>query len=155
VYEVFGRDSDFDSTPESTAQLEPDQYRLHPVIAWEEIRTRVGVSENLVNRYEAASLACPVKCSPETFVLRVRGASMEPKFHEGELIFVDPNVVAKHGKYVVVKFEGSIEVTFKQLIIEEGKQYLKALNPDWPHRISEVDKYTSICGVVVFKGEAL
>lgn len=49
--------------------------------------------------------------------------------------------------------EDSQEATFKQLIIEEGHQYLKALNPDWPNRIIEVNSNATICGVVVFKGE--
>ena len=44
---------------------------------------------------------------------------------------------------------------FTQLIIEEGKQYLKALNPDWPNRIIEVDEEATICGVIVFKGEVV
>ena len=40
-------------------------------------------------------------------------------------------------------------------IWEEGKQYLKALNPDWPNRIIEVDEEATICGVIVFKGEVV
>ena len=98
-------------------------------------------------------LPCPVRCSPDTFVLRVRGESMEPKFHDGDLIFVDPQVAPVSGRYVVVRLEDSQEATFKQLIVEEGRQYLKALNPDWPHRIIEVNVDATICGVIVFKGE--
>lgn len=81
---------------------------------------------------------------------------MEPKFHDGELIFVDPQVAPVSGRYVVVRLEDSQEATFKQLIIEEGHQYLKALNPDWPNRIIEVNSNATISGVeVVFKGEAV
>ena len=32
--------------------------------------------------------------------------SMEPKFHDGELIFVDPQVAPVSGRYVVVRLEG-------------------------------------------------
>ena len=42
-----------------------------------------------------------------------------------------------------------------QLIIEGGRKYLKALNPDWPDRIIEIDENAKICGVVVFKGEMI
>jgi SOS-response transcriptional repressor LexA len=49
--------------------------------------------------------------------------------------------------------EDTAEATFKQLIVEEGHQYLKALNPEWPNRIIEVNQNARICGVVVFKGE--
>ena len=45
-------------------------------------------------------LPCPVPCSADTFVLRVRGESMEPKFHDGELIFVDPQVAPVSGRHV-------------------------------------------------------
>jgi SOS-response transcriptional repressor LexA len=46
-------------------------------------------------------------------------------------------------------------VDFKQLIIEGGRHYLKALDPAWPDRITEMDEATLVCGVVVFKGEML
>tara|TARA_R110000850_G_scaffold235923_1_gene360781 strand:- start:272 stop:514 length:243 start_codon:yes stop_codon:yes gene_type:complete len=80
---------------------------------------------------------------------------MEPKFREGELIFVDPRAPVEHGKFVVVRLEESNEVTFKQLILEEGKKFLKTLNPDWPDRIVSVTPNTTLCGVIVFKGEPL
>ncbi len=80
---------------------------------------------------------------------------MEPKFYNGDLIFVDPEIVAESGKYVVVRLEDSDEAIFKQLIIEGGRKYLKALNPDWPERIVELTDSTVICGAVVFKGEML
>ena len=88
-------------------------------------------------------------------MLRVKGASMEPKFGNGDLIFVDPEKTAANGKYVVVRFAGSDEAEFKQLIVEGGRRYLKALNPDWPNRIIELNSNATICGVVVFKGELL
>ena len=80
---------------------------------------------------------------------------MEPKFHNGDLIFVDPNTDIDSGKYVVVQSKDSDEAIFKQLIIEGGQKYLKALNPDWPERIVEFVDTSRICGVVVFKGEKI
>ena len=142
-----------DSTQEHNAHLGPDLRSTLPLISWVQAGEWHEISESFVPQYGAELLPCPVKCSPESFVLRVRGTSMEPKFHEGDLIFVDPNACAENGKYVVVRLDLSNETTFKQLIIEEGKQYLKALNPDWPNRIIEVDEEASICGVIVFKGE--
>ena len=129
-----------------------DLHSLHPLISWAQAANWRDVSKSFLPTYGTKLLPCPVKCSPGSFVLKVRGASMEPKFHEGDLIFVDPNVLPDHGKYVVVRLDESNEATFKQLIIEEGKQYLKALNPDWPNRIIEVDEEATICGVIVFKG---
>jgi len=41
------------------------------------------------------------------------------------------------------------------LIIEGGKKYLKALNPDWPAPIIPINGNATMCGVVIFKGEKL
>ena len=78
---------------------------------------------------------------------------MEPRFHNGDLVFVDPDATAESGNYVIVQLEGADEATFRELIIEGGHTYLKAHNPDWPDRIIEIDESATICGVVVFKGE--
>lgn len=80
---------------------------------------------------------------------------MEPRFHDGDLIFVDPEVPPVSGRFVVVHLDDSQETTLKQLIVEDGLQFLKALNPDWPTRISELRPTATICGVVIFRGEPL
>ena len=103
-----------------------------------------------------ARLNCPVRCGPETFVLRVRGESMDPQFREGDLIFVDPSRAPRNGSYVVVRRgDGSGAATFKQLIEEDGRRYLKAANPHWPRPIVEADADSAVCGVVVFRGSAI
>jgi SOS-response transcriptional repressor LexA len=132
-----------------------DVITLCPIIGWAQVPfDQSGAIDQQGPRFEGL-LPCPVPCSQGTFVLRVKGASMEPKFGNGDLIFVDPEATAESGKYVVVRFAGSDEAEFKQLFVEGGRQYLKALNPDWPDRITEMDEATQVCGVVVFKGEML
>jgi len=138
---------------EMNASTGPDIHGLRPLISWVQAGEWSEISEGFVPQYGMELLPCPVKCSPDSFVLRVRGLSMEPKFHEGDLIFVDPHAAAIHGKYVVVRLDDSNEATFKQLIVEGDQKYLKALNPDWPNRIIEVNAAATICGVVVFRGE--
>lgn len=140
---------------EPNADAGPDIRSVRPLLSWVQAGEWSEISEGFVPPYGTELLPCPVICSPESFVLRVRGSSMEPKFHEGDLIFVDPDVAATHGKYVVVRLDDSNEATFKQLIVEGKRQYLKALNPDWPNRIIELDTSATIVGVVVFKGETV
>ncbi len=137
------------------AEPGPDPRYLHPLISWVQAGEWTEIAGEAGPGDAETYLPCPTTCSKETFVLRVEGMSMEPKFHEGDLIFVDPNVAAVHGKYVVVRLDESNEATFKQLIVEGNQQYLKALNPDWPNRIIEVNAAATICGVVVFKGEVV
>lgn len=87
------------------------------------------------------------------YALRVRGASMEPRFREGEIIVINPDGAPNSGKFVIARKEGSKEVTFKQLIREGDEAYLKAINPQWPEPIIRMDEAWHICGVVVCKME--
>ncbi len=49
----------------------------------------------------------------ESFALRVLGSSMEPEFHEGEIIIVEPEGLARDGSYVLAWHQD--EWTFRQL----------------------------------------
>jgi SOS-response transcriptional repressor LexA len=138
---------------DANVHLGPDLRSLHPVISWVQAGTWREIADDYQSQAGDEWLPCPVICSQDSYVLRVHGISMEPKFHDGDLLFVDPHIELVSGKYVVVILEDTAEATFKQLIIEGGHQYLKALNPEWPNRIIEVNHNARICGVVVFKGE--
>jgi SOS-response transcriptional repressor LexA len=131
----------------------PDIKGLYPLISWVQAGEWSEIGSELEGSDAEDWLPCPVRCGKSTFVLRVNGQSMEPLFANGEYIFVDPDVPADSGRYVVVRLEESDEAVFKQLIIEGGRMYLRALNPDWPRRIIEVTASAVICGVVVFKGK--
>lgn len=123
---------------------------LYPLIDWVQAGSFSAINEIAVS--EADHYPCPVKCSDQTFLLKVRGQSMAGTFNENELIFVDPNVDATNGKYVVARLDDENEATLKQLIIEGGERYLKATNPDWPNKILPINGNCTIVGVVVFAG---
>ena len=151
---------EFHELPSSKAQINTERStfgeaqlrRLRPLISWVQAGDWTETSAGYVPEYEAELLPCPVRCSHRTFVLKVCGISMEPLFAEGDLIYVDPEMEPANGKYVVVRLDGSNEATFKQLVIEQGRKFLRALNPDWPEGIVEINEQATICGVVVFKG---
>ena len=96
---------------------------------------------------------CPVPCSEGTFVLRVRGESMQPKFQPGELIYVDPEKPLEDGRYVIARMDDADESVLRRYVVEGGQGFLEALNPDWPDRIREMGPDDRILGIVVFKGE--
>lgn len=100
-------------------------------------------------------ILCPTEHSSSTYALEVRGISMEPMFTEGNIIAVDPEREPQSGKFVVAKHLDDNEATFKQLIIDGGRYYLKALNPDWPTPITEMDEKWHICGVAICRIEEL
>ncbi|MGI0118687.1 LexA family protein [Zooshikella sp. RANM57] len=125
----------------------------YPLLSWVQAGAWQPIDE--VELYEAKRLCCPVKCSVDTFVLRVQGISMEPMFHEDDLIFVDPNVECRSGSFIIARLDDHNEATFKQLIIEGGQRYLKPLNPDWPEKIIPLKGSScSVVGTVIFAGRA-
>lgn len=101
-------------------------------------------------------LPCPVRHGPRTYCLRVRGESMKnpgsrPSYDHGDIIFVDPDKNANPGDRVIVRLDDQSEATFKQLLIEDGRKLLKALNPDWKPRYIEINGNATITGVVIGK----
>ncbi|WP_064435929.1 LexA family protein [Pseudoalteromonas neustonica] len=124
-----------------------------PLISWVQAGAWSEISE--IKAYDAERYMCPVNCSDLTFVLKVQGVSMEPKFHEGDLIFVDPEAECIHGSYVVARLDDDNQATFKQLIIESGHKFLKAANPNWPEQLIPINGNCTLVGKVIFTGKSL
>jgi SOS-response transcriptional repressor LexA len=134
-----------------SAALAHDVSRRCPLISWVKAGELCEAIDNLHPGDAEAWFPCGVSCGENTYVLKVIGSSMEKEYFEGEMIFVDPGVEAKHGSDVVVRTpEGN--TTFKRLQITAEGTYLMALNKDYPERIIKVPEGTTICGVVVFSG---
>lgn len=147
-YIVHGGDMD-----QANVTTGPDIRGQYPLISWVAAGAWSDISE--IHPAEATLYPCPVKCSRQTFVLRVQGISMEPLFRDGDLIFVDPQAEWRHGAYVVARLDDHNEATFKQLIIEGGQKYLKPVNPNWPEQVIAINGNCTIVGPVVFTGRAL
>lgn len=87
------------------------------------------------------------------FSLYVEGDSMEPLFHEGDLLIIDPMRVPKPSDYVIAQ-NGDYETTFKKYRVvdydENGQEIfeLVPLNQDYPILRSD-RRPLSIIGVVV------
>ena len=85
----------------------------------------------------------PVK--RHTYALRVEGDSMEPRFPNGAILIVEPEAEAKSGSFVIMRQNGT-DATFKQLVHDGGRWYLKPVNPRYP--IMELSEDAVLCGVV-------
>jgi SOS-response transcriptional repressor LexA len=83
------------------------------------------------------------------FALRVSGESMEPDYHNGNIIYIDPDAAAIHGKDVIIRLGERYEVVFKRLVVEGERRYLKSLNPNWPEKFVPIQADARIIGVVV------
>ncbi|ASD68512.1 LexA family protein [Pseudoalteromonas piscicida] len=135
------------------ASIGPEIRNRLPLISWVQAGAWADIQE--VSQLEAEHFLCPVNCSDKSFVLRVQGVSMEPKFQDGDLIFVDPEAACVHGSYVVARLDDDNQATFKQLIIEGGQKFLKALNPNWPEQLVPINGNCTLVGRVVFTGKSL
>ncbi|MFV0507769.1 MAG: LexA family protein [Shewanella algae] len=115
--------------------------------AWTEIKE--------VAPFDMELYPCPIKCSTRSFIVKVEGESMLPDFKPGDLLYVDPEIQPDSGSYVVARLDDDNQATFKQLILDGSKKYLKALNPDWPNKFVEINGNCTIVGKVVFTGKML
>lgn len=149
-------DSSLDLNTAHSGQI----HKLIPLLSWRQAKDW-GEIINTFQTGEAMSwYPCPVKHGDRTFILEVRGESMynpgsKPSFQDGDMIFVDPDKEFINGSIVVVNIDSEDEASFKKLIVEGGKKYLKSINPAWPEKIIEMDGNSFICGVVIFKGEKI
>ncbi|MBA6095617.1 helix-turn-helix domain-containing protein [Pseudomonas juntendi] len=143
-----------------TANVEPGPKvrGFVPLISWVQAGAWCEMQEPFELEAAEAWLPCAVSHSSSTFALRVRGLSMfnpheRRSFREGDIIFVDPARDYENGSLVIVKLANSKEATFKQLVAEGERYFLKPLNPSWPDPIIELPSDATICGVVVSKVE--
>jgi SOS-response transcriptional repressor LexA len=123
-----------------------------PLISW----VQAGQWHDLVDNFEPGDaerwVATYANVGKHAFALRVVGDSMTnpaggPSFPEGTIIIVDPEREAASGKFVVVRQNSDSECTFKQLVRDGGRYYLKPLNPRYP--ILEMLPDAVICGVLI------
>lgn len=127
-----------------------------PLISW----VQAGCWSDVADPFQPGDadewLPCPVAHGPRCYAVKVRGDSManpsgRPSYSDGDIIFVDPDKEANHGDRVIVRLDDHAEATFKQLLIEDGRKLLKALNPEWAPRYIPINGNATIAGVVIGK----
>lgn len=136
--------------------ITPEKEGFCPVILWNQIAHWQDMQPS--NRAAIAEdwLICPIPNRSDIYAVRVSGESMKDpqgpiSFDDGDTVFFDPLESVRNNCFITIKESPETDVTFKQLIIENHKQYLKALNPDWPDRITPVKNDATIYGVAICK----
>ena len=89
-----------------------------------------GIAYEDFSGYEPAD----VRRTDDCFYLRVKGDSMEPRIHEGDLALVRKQDYAENGDLVVVVINGN-EGTLKKIIKSGGSVILQPFNPDYAPQI--------------------
>lgn len=133
----------YGKTDTRSGGVQPDKKRLKrwvPVISW----VQAGEWKEAIDLHHPGGaddwipLLLKRKVSDNVYALVVEGESMihpvDPLrgFPPGIHIIVDPeDRTPTSGQFVVARLKGTDTVTFKQFKVEDGKPYLKPLNPDF------------------------
>ncbi|MGP6462821.1 S24 family peptidase [Pseudomonas parakoreensis] len=123
-----------------------------PLISWVQAGAWCEAVENSAALEAELWLSCPVNISKSGYALRVIGDSMTNpgpgrSYPTGCVIFVDPEQAIKNGDRVIAQLPITNEATFKVLVSDAGRQYLKPINPQYP--IIEINEEIHLCGKVV------
>lgn len=81
------------------------------------------------------------------FVIPIKGDSMEPDYHDGDLVFIQTSVDLNDGVIGVFTYNGDAYI--KQLVIDEDQAYLHSLNPEYKDMPITPDTDFRIIGEVV------
>ena len=100
-------------------QLYSYDYYDHPASA--------GTGQYL-NDVRVERIELPVDIDAD-FVIPIKGDSMEPDYHDGDLIFIQTSVDLNNGVIGVFNYNGDAYI--KQLVIDEDQAYLHSLNPEY------------------------
>ncbi|RTY01682.1 peptidase S24 [Pseudomonas sp. C 49-2] len=121
-----------------------------PLISW--VQAGAWCEANFEQHDGESWLSCPVPISEAGYALKVQGDSMTNpgpgrSYPTGCIIFVDPEAEAMTGDRVIARVPRTNEATFKVLVEDAGRQFLKPINPQYP--IIDITEETHICGKVV------
>lgn len=104
---------------EKVVQLYGYDYYDHPASA--------GTGQYL-NDVRVERIELPVDIDAD-FVIPIKGDSMEPDYHDGDLVFIQTSVDLNNGVIGVFNYNGDAYI--KQLVIDEDQAYLHSLNPEY------------------------
>lgn len=126
------------------------QFGKVPLISW--VQAGAWCEANFEQHDGESWLSCPVPISGSGYALRVLGDSMTNpgpgrSYPTGCIIFVDPEAETKTGDRVIARVPRTNEATFKILVEDAGRQFLRPINPQYP--IIDITEETHICGKVV------
>ncbi|MBF0109322.1 MAG: helix-turn-helix domain-containing protein [Magnetococcales bacterium] len=119
-----------------------------PLISWDALAKYCGLPKEAFIPEVLSWVPVAPKASERCFAMKVPDDSMEPEFHEGEIIVIDPTKKGSHNQFLIAR-EGNNRPTFKQLIHHSNQQYLKPLNSRYP--LIEVKGEIQVCGVAICK----
>ena len=130
---------------------QPNMMFRYPVISWVAAGAWSEAVEPFPPGYSDRYEMSEYDSKGPAFWLEVKGDSMTSingqSVPEGTFILVDTEADVQSGKLVIAKLADSNEATFKKLVEDGGRRFLKPLNPAYP--IEMCADGCKIVGVVV------
>lgn len=102
----------------------------------------VGIADDYVR--------CPDLHDPNAFAVRVVGDSMEPKFHEGDIVVFSPAAEVQNGDDCFIRFAMPHETTFKRVFFEsDNKVRLQPRNEKYSPAIVEGKRINGLYRAII------
>ncbi|WP_155237091.1 LexA family protein [Acinetobacter haemolyticus] len=144
---ITGIDDDNDSRPDKEIAISRlAMARYAPVLSWVQAGVWTDMDSVVLSGDEEVLPLTPY-AGKNSFYLTVKGESNFPEFEDGEKICIDPDFCLsdiQNGEMIVVRWDN--KATFKALVVESDKLFLKALNPDWHPKIIEIPEGAVLVG---------
>ena len=137
LYEQKSEDNTKKNEVSEAIQLYSYDYYDHPASA--------GTGQYL-NDVRVERIELPVDIDAD-FVIPIKGDSMEPDYHDGDLVFIQTSVDLSDGVIGVFNYNGDAYI--KQLVIDQDQAYLHSLNPAYKDMPITPDTDFRIIGEVV------
>ncbi|MDO8302200.1 MAG: S24 family peptidase, partial [Sedimentisphaerales bacterium] len=111
-------------------------------VDFDDLQYPVGVADDYVR--------CPDLHDANAFAVRVVGDSMEPKFHEGDIVVFSPAAEVRTGDDCFIRFSLPHETTFKRVFFEDGdKVRLQPRNEKYPPMTADGKRINGIYRAII------
>lgn len=109
---------------------------------FDDLEYPVGIADDYVR--------CPDIHDTNAFAVRVIGDSMEPKFHEGDIVIFSPASEVRNGDDCFIRFSTPHETTFKRVFFEpNNKVRLQPRNEKYPPTIIDGTRINGIYRAII------
>ena len=112
--------------------------------------TAAGAVMEIIDLYQPGFaeewIDAPGNPSPNAFIIRLEGFSMQPKFWDGDKVLIEPALEWNPGDFVFAKKADHSGGTFKKLVAEGDRLFLYALNEQFTPRYMEINSDWIIVG---------
>lgn len=115
-----------------------------PLLTWEQLAEWPSITKKSP---QDIRISTDAEVSEKAYAIAVKDSTMLPRFPEGTLLIIDPELQPEDKDFVIAVLKGQKQPTFKQILIDGDDVYLKPMNPDFNTVL--LDKEPKFLGVMV------